>query len=915
MNALAARGDLVLENDRVRLVLDALDAPHYLAPTGGTMLDFVPKGGTSDDELNQIFQATGILPGDAVHATRIDVDDHAPEYVAVVVRGVLDGRPRTSVVTRYELRPCEPGVRIRTELFHGGREPETFFLSDALYWGGREVVPFVPGRGRGYTHPDLDLTELDKSFGESAFVAARPERESGSAYAELACGRSTLAGFHSTSISATGLPRTIVMPGDSLAFERFVVVADGAGVSHAVDLALEAREKLFGEATVEVTGRVVHPDGSPVARDEHPSLLVVERGDGASGESPAERTVWTEIVPAVDGTFRARVPSGRSLRLAPHVLGRPLRDTVPLPSSGGSAPDVVVPDVGLLEVALADSAGRPVLGEVVLTPVDEADVERTRGSTHGVFDEARCAPWLGPAHGGSPACNRALTAGDGRVKLVVPDGKYFVYGTRGPFATLARAEVTITRGTVARATLVVDALPDLLPAGVLSADFHVHAGASFDSSLPERDRARSFVAAGVDVIAATDHDVVTTYERAIRELGIEGRVRVLPGAETTGHVLFYRPPDADIPKVVGHYNFWPLRADTDLPRNGLPWEELLEPGALFDRVRPGFVGRGVIQMNHPLAGSSFGRDEGFLTAIGYDVRTTVPNAPSDTGPGQLVRASTAGTTALAYDVQEVMNGTSTRQHSDYRLAWFSFLNQGIVRGGTANSDSHTLAVEVLGYPRNLVFGGHTLASFDPERFDEDVRQGHMVGTNGPVIVATLGGEGPGLKPFQPRSGATLNLEVRAAPWIPVTEVRVVVNGTVVRTIGGNDLRKPTNPFGKDGIVRFAGSLPLEDLLARVPADKDAWIVVEAGLPPVPARDLDPDGRPDTTDMNHDGVIDERDRIGRDDDETWEEPGRPRVDDPRFSAHVIAPGHWATAFTNPWLVDRKGDGWTAPGLAP
>jgi hypothetical protein len=77
MNALAARGDLVLENDRVRLVLDALDAPHYLAPTGGTMLDFVPKGGTSDDELNQIFQATGILPGDAVRATRIDVDDHA----------------------------------------------------------------------------------------------------------------------------------------------------------------------------------------------------------------------------------------------------------------------------------------------------------------------------------------------------------------------------------------------------------------------------------------------------------------------------------------------------------------------------------------------------------------------------------------------------------------------------------------------------------------------------------------------------------------------------------------------------------------------------------------------------------------------------------------------------------------------
>jgi hypothetical protein len=224
-------------------------------------------------------------------------------------------------------------------------------------------------------------------------------------------------------------------------------------------------------------------------------------------------------------------------------------------------------------------------------------------------------------------------------------------------------------------------------------------------------------------------------------------------------------------------------------------------------------------------------------------------------------------------------------------------------------------VEVLGYPRNLVFGGHTLATFDPERFDEDVRQGHMVGTNGPVIVATLGGEGPGLTPIRPRDGATLDVEVRAAPWIPVTEVRVVVNGTVVRTIGGNDIRKPSNPFGKDGIVRYSGAIPLAELLSGVPADKDAWIVVEAGLPRVAARDLDPDGRPDTTDVNHDGVIDERDRLGRDDDETWEEPGRPRVDDPRFSAHVIAPGHWATAFTNPWLVDRKGDGWTAPGLGP
>jgi len=915
MNALAAPGDIVLQNDRVRLVLDALDAPHYLAPTGGNILDFVPRGGSpsSDDELNHVFTAVGILPGDAVRYTRVSIDDHAPSYVAVVARGHLDGRPKTTVVTRYEMRPCEPGVRVRTELFHGSAAPETFFLSDAYYWGGREVAPFVPGVGRGFVHPDLDLLELDRSFAESAFLAARPEREGAAAYAAVACGRATLAGFQSTSISAMGLPRTITMPGDALAFERFVMVGEGPGLGHAAGLALEAREKMHNAPTRELRGRVVHPGGAPVDPREHPSVLVYE--PGAPADAITTRAPWTEVVPAADGTFRVRVPAKVALRVEAHALGRPLPVHADVPAGDREAalPDLVVPPVGVLEAQITGSDGAGTFGELVLTPVDPSDVPRVRGGTHGTYDERACAPWLGPAHGGSPACNRALVGADGRARLVVPEGRYFVYGTRGPFATLARADVTIVPGATRAVTLVVDPLPGLVPKGALSADFHVHAGASFDSSLPERDRARSFAAMGVDVIAATDHDLITTYEEAIRALALEGRVKVLPGAETTGHILFYRPPEADLPKVVGHYNFWPLRPNARLPRNGLPWDELLEPGPLFDAVSAGFDDKGVIQLNHPLAGSTFGRDEGYLTAIEYDVRARVPAAASDTGPGQLRRGNPGGRTGLDYHVQEVMNGTQTKQFSDYRLAWFSFLNQGLLRGGTANSDSHTLAVEVLGYPRNLVLGGHTLASFDTGRFDDDVRAGRMIGTNGPVIDATLEGAGPSLVPVAPGPGATLALEVRAAPWIPVDEIRFIVNGVLTKTLSGAALARPKDPFAKDGTVRFTGKIALDELTGGLPADRDAWIVIEAGLPLVVARDLDLDGRPDTTDNNGDGIIDYLDHLGRDDDEHYAEPGRPSPTDARFHAHVVAPGHWATAFTNPWLVDRKGDGWTAPGL--
>jgi hypothetical protein len=71
--------------------------------------------------------------------------------------------------------------------------------------------------------------------------------------------------------------------------------------------------------------------------------------------------------------------------------------------------------------------------------------------------------------------------------------------------------------------------------------------------------------------------------------------------------------------------------------------------------------------------------------------------------------------------------------------WFYLLNQGIVRAGTANSDSHGLTDNIVGTPRNLVWVDTTVADFDQVKFNRAVRDGAMIGTNGPVIeVSTLG---------------------------------------------------------------------------------------------------------------------------------------------------------------------------------
>ena len=47
--------------------------------------------------------------------------------------------------------------------------------------------------------------------------------------------------------------------------------------------------------------------------------------------------------------------------------------------------------------------------------------------------------------------------------------------------------------------------------GWLSADFHVHAARSPDSRVPMHDRIYEFVADGVELIVATDHNVVCDY--------------------------------------------------------------------------------------------------------------------------------------------------------------------------------------------------------------------------------------------------------------------------------------------------------------------------------------------------------------------------------------------------------------------
>lgn len=912
-DALAATGDIVLSNDRVVAVFDALDHPHYVAPTGGALLDLGPILETtpaqalargSNDGLRNLFQATGLLPGDAVHYTSVRLIEEG-DIKAVQYRGTLDGHPDIYVATRYEIRPCEDGIRIRTEIVNREPDPYPMFLLDAFYWGAREHLPFTPYSG--FEQPEFGLTTLTEAIRAVPYMAGGAHGADAASYGLAPCDRLQIEGVQSQEISAIGPERRVLYPRDYEVYERFVSVADGPSVSGPVDVLLSVRERLYGEPFVEVEGKIVADDGGPLGSLVRASIIA--RGK----DGPV-----THTVPDASGFYRFRAPPGE-LTLEVESFGRQTTSLTLHADEDTVAPDIVIPGAGTLTLsALVD--GQEDILLAFLHPAEGTDPEPLTGSLYGRTDP--CAPFAGAPYGPSPACNRVLVDGEATIEL--PDGLYDIFAAAGPFSTLARIDsVRVESGTAQSVLLSVDTLP-LQPAGTLSADFHVHGRASFDSALPDLDRVKSFLAARVDVVASTDHDVVNDYAGAIAQTGAADRMKVLVGLETTGHVLFPLVETTIYPKVIGHFNFWPMPYDPEGPWRGAPWDELVEPGQLFMKIREaGWSETGVIQLNHPWGGLQFGRDFAWPTAIGLDLTKSLPKTYDGTGQSLFLRIPPASNYGNAtYHAQEVMNGTNNAAFLQYRAIWHYLLNEGVVRAGTANSDSHSLVDNVLGTPRNLVWSDATLQRWDEPTFDAAVKQGRMIGTNGPVIeISTTDAGGltqtPSTTPLVPSPSASLQIRVSAAPWVPIDEVRILVNGAVAQTLEPDVI--PADPYGSADLLRLDAEIPLDSLL---PAKGDAWIVVEAGAPLIPQGDLDCNGVPDTGDNNGDGRVDWRDVEELDEDPEIDcldtvgplaEPVEPEPGDPNLLFWRVVPGGLPSSFTNPLLLDLDGGGFD--GVSP
>jgi hypothetical protein len=144
----------------------------------------------------------------------------------------------------------------------------------------------------------------------------------------------------------------------------------------------------------------------------------------------------------------------------------------------------------------------------------------------------------------------------------------------------------------------------------------------------------------------------------------------------------------------------------------------------------------------------------------------------DLGTGVAAREGFSWT----FDTIEVFNGFELGRPDvvHKNLAdWYALLDLGRIYTAVGNSDSHALISQWTGYPRTYV------QAPDPPTaagVAQALKAGNALVTTGPFIELSVEGAGPGQRVVARQGSVRVDLKLRAAPWIDVRTVELLVDG-------------------------------------------------------------------------------------------------------------------------------------------
>ena len=436
---------------------------------------------------------------------------------------------------------------------------------------------------------------------------------------------------------------------------------------------------------------------------------------------------------------------------------------------------------------------------VVVLDGDTRGALTARLLVHGI--DGTVDPSFGPDYRASGA-GPVIDALRGDVTTPLPSGHYRVAATKGIEWSIDAKLVDIRPGRVTDVEL---APRHVVPTpGVVGCDLHVHARPSFDTPVTPEDRVVSLVAAGVDFAVPTEHNLVGDYTSALATLDLARDLLSVPGVEVTTYS-----------KGFGHFGVFPYPLGQPVP----PFKHTTM-AAIFRAVR-GDPTR-YFQLNHPRLPKGIG----YFNNIGFD-----PKSPRSHVHNR-----------VDFDGIEVFNGYDSefpdRVDQVLRDYW-ALLDFGWRYAATGSSDSHRIQFHWAGYPRTMVMVDPDATPdgdskpVDPHVVVANIKKGHAVVTCGPIVELELGGVHPGDEAQTLDNQVRGHLRVRAAPWIDVTRVDVVVGEVGGGTRIAQSFNVPSRPTAigpepgtvaeaQDRTIRFDQDLEVSPTSTP---DANGWVMV------------------------------------------------------------------------------------------
>lgn len=490
---------------------------------------------------------------------------------------------------------------------------------------------------------------------------------------------------------------------------------------------------------------------------------------------------------------------------------------------------------------------------------------RSLGSTYSAVLRSE---FVSGANFGSYSFSAGNTAFGSAFKTYAPlvthfaPGKFTVYGTRGPLSRLEQIPLQAFDGQTSDFhSFIIFQAP--LPSGWTTFDLPGPSQITTGGMLPV-EQLSSGLAEQIQVIGRTDLDRQVSVTNLRRDFMHEFQ---LPGTKEA-----YRAPLNGGPVLV------PCRS-SDLAGHGTA-TALWTPEATRDRAggaRPStgwnladFLTQAEGQFNviHRPRGP-----QGLFTQKGFDPATPLGTGANAwwnvTGVNSLGKTN-GGFNALELLRAEGLNGANPdawfTEFKAVRADWYALLKQQTPAAFTKalglSSGIYSQDTPVGLARTYLKIGTATPTQADQSAILATLHSGAAVASTGPLLDVTVNGAGPGSLATAPGGTVTLTVNLYAPSWVPVQEVRILVNGVVVQTLDPATFTPGTDFRLRSTTVDLSAALT-----------KDAFIVVEAGVP-----------------LATTGAY---------------APGTPWA--------AVMKGIYPIAVTNPVFVDFDGGGYTAPGL--